>query len=82
MWATTALATAADIKPPERDGECDMSCAVATHNLGEFAEMQGRYGEAGRLYVEAESLAKAIRFEEGVRLAQEGVRRVERLKSG
>lgn len=82
MWATKALATAAEIKPPERNEECDMSCAVATHNLGEFAEMQQKYDEARRLYIEAESLAKAIHFDEGVKYAQEALQRVEKLKAG
>jgi hypothetical protein len=42
------LAVAAKIKPPERDDECDLGCAVATHNLGEFAEMDGDIAEARR----------------------------------
>jgi hypothetical protein len=38
---------------PDRDTECDMGCAVATHNIGEFAEMDGDIAEARRKYEEA-----------------------------
>ena len=43
-----------------------MGCAVALHNLGEFAEMNGNMAEAGKKYREAVSLAKAVGFLEGV----------------
>lgn len=65
-WATKALDIAASIPPPERDEECDLGCAVATHNLGEFAEMVGHFSEARRRYGEAISVARAIGFQEGV----------------
>ncbi|KAK5133536.1 hypothetical protein LTR08_007673 [Meristemomyces frigidus] len=65
-WAQKALDVAAEIRPPERDGECDVGCAVATHNLAEFAEMLGDTVEAKRRYGEAVSLARAVGFEEGV----------------
>jgi len=66
QWAQKALELAANIKPPERNSECDVGCAVATHNLGEFAEMLGDLVEARRRYEEALSLARAIGFQEGV----------------
>ncbi|KAL8756719.1 MAG: hypothetical protein Q9184_004409 [Pyrenodesmia sp. 2 TL-2023] len=69
-WALKALDTAAVIQPPERNQECDEGCAVAMHNLGEFAEMEGDVAEARRRYVEAESLSKAIGFEEGVKASR------------
>ncbi|MCJ1365389.1 hypothetical protein MMC16_004510 [Acarospora aff. strigata] len=78
VWANKALSTAAAIPPPERNSECDTGCAVATHNLGEFAEMDGDVAEARRRYGEARALAEAIGFAEGVRNAKEGLRRVER----
>jgi hypothetical protein len=53
-----------------------MACAVATHNLGEFAEMDGSIAEARKRFEEAKSLAKAIGFQEGVINAEEGLRRV------
>ncbi|OJD29168.1 tpr domain-containing protein [Diplodia corticola] len=76
QWATKAVNLASTIAPPERDEECDMACAVATHNLGEFAEMEGRISEARRRYTEASSLAKAIGFEEGHQNSEEGIRRL------
>ncbi len=76
-WANKAIALASGIKPPQRDSECDVGCAVATHNLGEFAEMDGDIAEARRRYGEAKGLAEAIGFRDGVRNAEEGLRRVE-----
>lgn len=76
LWAQKALAVAAQIAPPQRDAECDVGCAVATHNLGEFAEMDGDVAEARRRFEEARGLAKAVGFVEGVRNAEEGLRRV------
>jgi tetratricopeptide (TPR) repeat protein len=66
LWAQKALDIAAAIKPPERDEECDMGCAVAMHNLGEFAEMLGNKQEARQKYLEAVALSRAIGFQEGV----------------
>jgi hypothetical protein len=51
--------------PAPRTEECDIGCVVATHNLGEFAEMEGNIAEARRRYEEAKSLAKAVNFKEG-----------------
>jgi hypothetical protein len=75
-WAQKSLAIAALIKPPERNEECDVGCAVATHNLGEFAEMDGDLAEARKKYEEAKALSKAISFSEGVDHAEEGLKRV------
>ncbi|KAK3110855.1 hypothetical protein LTR53_014422 [Teratosphaeriaceae sp. CCFEE 6253] len=66
MWAQKALDVAATLKPPVRNEECDVGCAVATHNLGEFAEMLGWKEEARRKYAEAVSIARAVGFQEGV----------------
>lgn len=60
------MAVAAGVRPPERSEECDVGCAVATHNLGEFAEMLGDTAKARDRYGEALSLARAIGFREGV----------------
>jgi hypothetical protein len=76
LWAKHAIALAQSITPPDRTEECDAGCAVATHNLGEFAEMSGKLAEASRLYHEAESLAKGIGFEDGVKQAQQALIRV------
>lgn len=75
-WATKALAVAAKITPPERSEECDLACAVATHNLGEFAEMDGDVAEARRRYQEAASLARAVGFQEGVTNADAALTRL------
>ena len=75
-WANKALAVAAKIKPPERNEECDLACAVATHNLGEFAEMDGDIAEARRRYQEAQSLARAVGFQEGASNADSALRRL------
>lgn len=65
-WAQKAVDVAATIKPPQRTEECDIGCAVALHNLGEFAEMSKDIGLAKEKYKEAMSIARAIGFEEGV----------------
>jgi hypothetical protein len=79
QWASKALALAATIKPPERNEECDIGCATATHNLGEFFEMEGRVPEARRKYKEAESLSKTIGFAEGTLNARSGLTRLKLL---
>ena len=76
-WALKAIEVGTTIIPPERTEECDVACAVATHNLGEFAEMDGDIAEARRRYDEARSLAKAVGFEEGVANAAEGIKRLD-----
>lgn len=76
QWATKAVNLASSIAPPDRDEECDYACAVATHNLGEFAEMEGRIAEARRRFTEASSLAKAIGFGEGYQNAEEAIKRL------
>ncbi|KAF1957191.1 hypothetical protein CC80DRAFT_444714 [Byssothecium circinans] len=80
QWATKALALASSITPPDRTDECDVGCAVATHNLGEFLEMEGRLKEARVKYQEAASLAKSVGFVEGVGNAKAGVERVRMLE--
>lgn len=65
-WAQKALDVARDIKPPTRNEECDVGCAVATHNLGEFAEMSKDIDLAQKKYREAISIARAVGFQEGV----------------
>ncbi|MCJ1340420.1 hypothetical protein MMC09_005716 [Bachmanniomyces sp. S44760] len=77
-WAQKSLALAASITPPFRTEECDIGCAVATHNLGEFLEMEGDIRGARVRYEEAGGLARAIGFREGVGNAEEGLRRLGR----
>jgi RecA-family ATPase len=76
-WAQKAIDVAAKIKPPVRDEECDMGCAVALHNLGEFAQMKGDFAEASKKFTEAVSLAKAVGFLEGVENGEARLRELE-----
>lgn len=80
QWALKALAQASTIKPPERNEECDVGCAVATHNLGEFFEMEGKIKEARQKYEEAASLAKAMGFADGQTNARAGLMRLKELE--
>lgn len=80
QWATRALEQAAQIKSADRTEECDMGCAVATHNLGEFFEMEGKLAEARRQYEQAAALAKKMGFAEGVANAKAGLQRIKELE--
>ncbi|OBT92413.2 hypothetical protein VE01_09254 [Pseudogymnoascus verrucosus] len=75
-WAVKAIDIATNIAPPERTEECDLACAVATHNLAEFAEMDGDIAAARLKYEEAKSLSKVIGFKEGVSNAEKALRRL------
>ncbi|EKD20905.1 putative TPR domain-containing protein [Drepanopeziza brunnea f. sp. 'multigermtubi' MB_m1] len=77
-WAEKAIALTSKITPPERTEECDVGCAVATHNLGEFAEMDGNVEEARRRFEEAKVLARAVGFREGVANAEKGLKRIKK----
>ena len=74
LWAEKALSLGQQIKPPQRTEECDVGCIVATHNLGELAEMVGDKKNAVIRYQEAVSLARGIGFQEGVDMASERLR--------
>lgn len=76
QWTEKSLEICQSLKPPERTEECDEACAVATHNLGEFAEMEGMVLEARKRYEEARGLAKVMGFSEGVQNADEGLKRL------
>ena len=76
QWATKAIEIANNIKPPNRTEECDMGCAVAMHNLGEFAEMDGDIREARRRYAEAVGLSGKVGFKEGVQNGEEALKRL------
>ncbi|CBX94046.1 hypothetical protein IAQ61_003920 [Plenodomus lingam] len=75
QWAQKAIAHAETIQPPHRDPECDVACAVATHNLGEFLEMEGKISQARTLYEEAGRLSRKIGFKEGQGNAKAGLQR-------
>jgi hypothetical protein len=81
LWVDKALQLASSITAADgRTEECDIGCAVATHNLGEIAEMAGDLEEANKRYAEARSLAKGIGYDEGVQQAVEGMRRIHNKK--
>lgn len=75
-WAEKAIELTANIAPPDRTEDCDLACAVATHNLAEFAEMDGDIAAARLKYEEAKSLAKAVGFLEGVSNAEAALKRI------
>ena len=76
-WAEKARKTAEATKGEQRTEECDQACAVAMHNLAEFAEMEGLFEEARGRYKEAEKLAGELGFQEGVDNAREGIKRID-----
>lgn len=77
QWAEKALDVAAGIKPPVRDDECDIACAVALHNLGEFAEMSKNVEAAKRRYKEAVSIARSVGFDEGRENSEAALKRLD-----
>lgn len=78
QWANKALERARSTGDP--DEECNVGCAVATHNLGEFYEMEGKIHEALQKYKEAEQLAKKVGFPEGQVNAKAGIARLKELE--
>lgn len=75
-WAEKAIEVAAHIQPPIRDEECDITCVVATYNLGELAELQKKPQIAKQRYTEAKELADGIGYEEGSQMAKEALKRL------
>ncbi|PNS19094.1 TPR repeat-containing protein [Sphaceloma murrayae] len=73
-WAEKAIRVAGKVE--ERDEECDVGCAVAMHNLGEFEEMVGRRKEAAERYREAVGVARGVGFAEGVKRSTEALKRL------
>jgi tetratricopeptide (TPR) repeat protein len=74
LWAEKALTLGQQIRPPQRTEECDIGCVVATHNLGEIAEMLGNKEAAIERYTEAVSLAKGIGYQEGLEMSSKRLR--------
>lgn len=65
------------IQPPERTEECDIACAVTTHNLAELASLAGDMVTAKRLFQEAKTISKAMNFEDGVKEATIALERLQ-----
>ena len=80
QWALKALALASSIQPPQRTGECDEGCAVATINLGDFASMNGDLVEARKRFEEGRGLSKGIGFVDGVIRADESLKELRKGK--
>lgn len=78
LWAEKALALGRQIQPPQRTEECDVGCVVATHNLGEIAEMLGNKAAAVERYTEAVSLAKGIGYQEGLEMSSRRLRELKK----
>jgi tetratricopeptide (TPR) repeat protein len=76
LWAQKSLDVAARIQPPVRDEECDITCVVATYNLGELAELQKKPDVAKQKYIEAKSLASGLGYEDGVAMADAALKRL------
>ena len=53
---------------------------AAMHSLGEFAEMLGELTEAKEKYSKARDLAKNCGYEEGIAMANDGLRRLKKNK--
>jgi hypothetical protein len=66
QWAEKALAASQAVSPPDRTEECDIACAVTTHNMAELAHLSGDDVTAKKLFLEAKTLSKAMGFQDGV----------------
>lgn len=75
-WARNAYIHARDVKGEERTPECDMACAVALCNWGDVAAMQKDTETAKRKYSQCIELSNKLEFAEGVKRAQEGLKRL------
>lgn len=75
-WARLAVSTADAVPLELRNDECAQAKCAALYNLGELAERQGSQDFAVEWYRQASSLAKTINFEEGVKMANEGLTRL------
>ncbi|OAT05897.1 TPR domain-containing protein [Blastomyces gilchristii SLH14081] len=80
QWAKKALDVAAHIKPPVRNEDCDQSCLAALYNLGEISEMQKKFAEARGYYEKGRQLASELQFEEGIKVSDDAIRRLNKLK--
>lgn len=77
QWAEKALAVAQAVPPPDRTEECDIACAVTTHNIAELANMSGDTVTAKRLFQEAKTLSKGMGFNDGVEEATAALNRLQ-----
>ena len=80
VWAQKAIDVAGKIKPPGRTSECDEACAVAMNNLGEFARWSGDKSVGRKWLEEAHRLSKQVGFEEGIKSAEDGLKKMVEVK--
>lgn len=81
-WAQKALDAAAVIAPPDRTEECDTACVVALCNMGDVYRLLGDYKKSRLKYTEAQSLAKAEGFDEGLMQVQKGFEMLDKAEKG
>lgn len=75
-WARSAVSMSEMVPAELRNAECDQAKCAALYNLGELAERQGRQDFAVDWYRQADQVARSIDFEEGVKLANEALKRL------
>lgn len=81
-WAKNAYLHAKDVKGDDRTPECDEACAVALCNWGDVAAMQGKMDLARKKYTQGVELSNKLEFKEGVKQAQEGLKRLNTSSKG
>lgn len=75
-WVRNAYQHGKDVKGEERTPECDEACAVALYNWGDIARMLGKPEMARKKYEQAIQMSNKMEFAEGVRNAQEGLKKL------
>lgn len=76
-WAQNAYLHAKDVKGNDRTPECDEACAVALCNWGDVAAMQGKTELARKKYTQGVELSNKLKFRDGVKQAQAGLKRLD-----
>ena len=80
-WATNANIHATEPQGEQRTAECDEACAVSLCNLGDIAALLGEVDEARRMFERSVTMSKDLEFKEGVKHAEEGLRRLSKSKA-
>ena len=75
-WAKNAYQHAKEPTGDKRTPECDEACVVALNNLGDIAAMTNKPEEARKRFEQSSKLGKKIGFQEGVKQAETGLRRL------
>jgi hypothetical protein len=80
-WARNANFHAIQTQGDQRTAECDQACAVSLCNLGDIAALMGNADEARRMFVQCIEMSKRLKFDEGVKQAEVGLRRLAKPQS-